>query len=100
MIVVFDDENGDPLVSVDELMLFFDRTIQALEETLDEMRKNGVVDGTTYLHAMLSQTRFLRGRIVELVDTSSDTVLAARDELYELRDKIFATEGEANGDEA
>lgn len=73
MRIDIDTKTGNPSIPVDQLMLFFDNKIRGLCGTLKDMRENGIVDGTTFLTAMLYQTRIIRNQLAELSDTAVET---------------------------
>lgn len=68
-----DKKTGNPSIPVDQLMRFLDNKILGLCGTLKDMRENGIVDGTTFLTAMLYQTRIIRNQLAELSDTAVET---------------------------
>lgn len=68
-----DTKTGNPSIPVDQLMLFFDNKIRGLCGTLKDMRENAIMDGETFLTAMLYQTRIIRNQLAELSDTAVET---------------------------
>lgn len=68
-----DKETGNPSITMDQLMLFFDNKISELQGELKDMWDHGLMDNESYLMTKLHQTRIIRNQLAELSDTAVET---------------------------